>query len=189
MFPWNFFTGGVIQGLGSIRYQGDLVKKVYFPRQILPLVSVTVNLVNMIISFMIIYSIILVSGWGINWSLQPYLFIVIMVEYAFTLGLALALSAIEVYFRDIEHITSVVMMIWMYATPMFYGIDSIPDKFRAAFDMNPMLYIIGMYQQVLYYKVAPTSEYMARGAVAALVSFIVGWVVFALLEKRFAEEL
>jgi ABC-2 type transport system permease protein len=189
MFPWNFFTGGVIQGLGSIRYQGDLVKKVYFPRQILPLVSVTVNLVNMIISFLIIYSIILVSGWGIDWSLQPYLIVVILIEYVFTLGLALALSAIEVYFRDIEHITSVVMMIWMYATPMFYGIDSIPDKFRAAFDMNPMLYIIGMYQQVLYYKAAPIAEYITRGLVAALVSFVVGWIVFELLEKRFAEEL
>jgi ABC-2 type transport system permease protein len=189
MFPWNFFTGGVIQGLGSIRYQGDLVKKVYFPRQILPLVSVTVNLVNMIISFFIIYAIILVSGWGIDWNLQPWLIIVIFIEFVFTLGLALALSAVEVYFRDIEHITSVVMMIWMYATPMFYSLDSIPEKFQMVFYMNPMLYIIGMYQQVLYYKIAPSPEYIAKGAIAALISFVIGWIIFKLLEKRFAEEL
>ena len=73
MFPFNFFTGGVIQGLGSVRYQGDLVKKVYFPRQILPIVSLTVNFVNMLISFAIIYSILLVSGWGINLKLQVWL--------------------------------------------------------------------------------------------------------------------
>jgi ABC-2 type transport system permease protein len=189
MFPWNFFTGGVIQGLGSIRYQGDLVKKVYFPRQILPLVSITVNLVNMIISFIIIYSIILASGWGIDWWLQPYLIIVIFIEYIFTLGLALALSAVEVYFRDIEHITSVILMIWMYMTPMFYSLDSIPEQFQTAFHMNPMLYIIGMYQQVLYYKVVPTIEYITKGAGAAGVSLVIGWIVFGLSEKRFAEEL
>ena len=114
MFPFNFFTGGVIQGLGSIRYQGDLVKKVYFPRQILPIVSLTVNFVNLLISFAIIYSILLVSGWGINLRVQGWLILVMACEYFFSLGLALMLSAIEVYFRDIEHIVSVLMMIWMY---------------------------------------------------------------------------
>ena len=114
MFPFNFFTGGVIQGLGSIRYQGDLVKKVFFPRQILPIVSLTVNFVNLLISFGIIYSILLVSGWGINLRIQMWLIPVMLIEYVFALGLALMLAAIEVYFRDVEHIVSVLMMIWMY---------------------------------------------------------------------------
>lgn len=124
MFPFNFFTGGVIQGLGSIRYQGDLVKKVYFPRQILPIVSLTVNFVNMLISFLIIYSVLLVSGWGIDLKIQVWLLPVMVIEYFFALGLALLLSAVEVHFRDIEHIVSVIMMIWMYFTPMFYSIES-----------------------------------------------------------------
>lgn len=124
MFPFNFFIGGVIQGLGSIRYQGDLVKKVYFPRQILPIVSLTVNFVNMLISFLIIYSVLLVSGWGIDLKIQVWLLPVMVIEYFFALGLALLLSAVEVYFRDIEHIVSVIMMIWMYFTPMFYSIES-----------------------------------------------------------------
>lgn len=124
MFPFNFFTGGVIQGLGSIRYQGDLVKKVYFSRQILPIVSLTVNFVNMLISFLIIYSVLLVSGWGIDFKIQVWLLPVMVIEYFFALGLALLLSAVEVYFRDIEHIVSVIMMIWMYFTPMFYSIES-----------------------------------------------------------------
>lgn len=189
MFPWNFFNGGVMQGLGSIRYQGDLVKKVYFPRQILPLVSITVNFINMLISFLIIYGIILVSGWGIDWRLQPYLLAIMLIEYIFTLGLALLLSAVEVYFRDIEHITSVVLMIWMYFTPMFYSIDTIAEQYQPIFHLNPMLYIVGMYQQVLYYKISPAAEYMQWGTAAAMLSLIVGWVVFRLLEKRFAEEL
>jgi ABC-2 type transport system permease protein len=114
MFPFNFFSGGVIQGLGSIRYQGDLVKKVYFPRQILPIVSLTVNYINLLISFGIIYSILLISGWGINLRIQMWLIPVMVIEYFFALGLALMLSAVEVYFRDIEHIVSVLMMVWMY---------------------------------------------------------------------------
>ncbi len=189
MFPFNFFTGGVIQGLGSIRYQGDLVKKVYFPRQILPIVSLTVNFVNLLISFGIIYSILLISGWGIDLKIQMWLIPVMFIEYVFALGLALLLSAVEVYFRDIEHIVSVLMMIWMYVTPMFYSIEIIPEKFLKFFYCNPMLYIISMYQQILYYKVAPDLTYMLRGLLFAISFFIIGSIVFKVLEKRFAEEL
>lgn len=189
MFPFNFFTGGVIQGLGSIRYQGDLVKKVYFPRQILPIVSLTVNFVNMLISFLIIYSILLVSGWGIDIKLQVWLLPVMVIEYFFALGLALMLSAVEVYFRDIEHIVTVLMMIWMYVTPMFYSIEIIPEKFLPVFYCNPMLYVIVMYQQILYYKVAPDMVYMIRGAGSAVAVMVIGSVIFKMLEKRFAEEL
>lgn len=189
MFPFNFFTGGVIQGLGSIRYQGDLVKKVYFPRQILPIVSLTVNFVNMLISFLIIYSVLLVSGWGIDLKIQVWLLPVMVIEYFFALGLALLLSAVEVYFRDIEHIVTVLMMIWMYVTPMFYSIEIIPEKFLPVFYCNPMLYVIGMYQQILYYKVAPDMVYMVRGAGSAVAVMVIGSVIFKMLEKRFAEEL
>lgn len=189
MFPFNFFTGGVIQGLGSIRYQGDLVKKVYFPRQILPIVSLTVNFVNMLISFGIIYSILLVSGWGINLRLQVWLIPVMIIEYFFSLGLALLLSAVEVYFRDIEHIVSVLMMVWMYVTPMFYSIEIVPEKLLPYFYLNPMLYVISMYQQILYYKISPNIMYMWRGILFALAFMIIGSVVFKILEKRFAEEL
>ena len=189
MFPFNFFTGGVIQGLGSIRYQGDLVKKVYFPRQILPIVSLTVNFVNLLISFVIIYSILLISGWGVNPGLQGWLIPVMLIEYFFSLGLALLLSAVEVYFRDIEHIMSVVMMVWMYVTPMFYSVDIIPQQYLPVFYCNPMLYIISMYQQVLYYKVAPDMTYMLKALAFALANIIIGSIVFKILEKRFAEEL
>ena len=189
MFPWNMFTGGVLQGLGSIRYQGDLVKKVYFPRQILPMVSLTVNCINMLISFVIIYSILLISGWGINMQLQPWLLLVIVLEYLFSLGLALLLSAVEVYFRDIEHIVSVLMMIWMYVTPMFYSLETVPEQFLPAFRCNPMLYVIGIYQQILYYKTAPTPEYVIKATICTVVSLVAGWIVFSVLEKRFAEEL
>lgn len=189
MFPWNMFTGGVMQGLGSIRYQGDLVKKVYFPRQILPMVSLTVNCINMLISFVIIYSILLITGWGINLEIQPWLLLVVVLEYFFSLGLALMLSAVEVYFRDVEHIISVLIMIWMYVTPMFYSLDTVPEKFLPAFRCNPMLYIIGMYQQILYHKLAPEPEYLIKAVICAAVSMAIGWTIFTILEKRFAEEL
>ncbi len=189
MFPWNAFTGGVMQGLGSIRYQGDLVKKVFFPRQIMPIVYVTVNYINMLISFLIIYGMLLISGWGIDLRLQIWLLPVVLIAYILTLGLALTLSAVEVYFRDIEHIMSVIIMIWMYVTPIFYRVSNIPEKFVPIFKCNPMLYVIGMYQQVLYYKESPALEYLLRGGLFAVCFWIVGWIVFDRLEKRFAEEL
>ncbi len=189
MFPWNFFAGGVLQGLGSVRYQGDLVKKVYFPRQILPVVSVTVNFVNMLISFLIIYSVLLVSGWGIDMRLQLWLIPIMLIEYILTLGLSLMFAAIEVYFRDIEHIMSVIMMIWMYVTPMFYSLEIVPNHLKRFFYFNPMLYVIGMYQRVLYYKELPGFDYMVRAALISVCLLVIGWIVFHKLEKRFAEEL
>jgi ABC-2 type transport system permease protein len=189
MFPFNFFSGGVVQGLGSIRYQGDLVKKVYFPRQILPIVSLTVNFVNLLISFGIIYSILIISGWGIKLSIQIWLILAMIIEYVFALGLALLLSAVEVYFRDIEHIVSVLMMVWMYVTPMFYSIDIVPDEYKIIFFCNPMFYIISIYQQILYYKVAPEMSFVLTGALFAIATIIIGSIVFKVLEKRFAEEL
>ncbi len=189
MFPFNFFSGGVIQGLGSIRAQADLVKKVYFPRQILPIVFLTVNFVNLIISFVIIYSILLISGWGVNIKIQMWIPVVMLIEYFFALGLALMLSAVEVYFRDIEHIVSVLMMVWMYVTPLFYSIDIIPQEYLPILYCNPMLYIISMYQQILYYKVAPDLSFMLRGAIFAAVFMAIGSIVFKTLERRFAEEL
>ncbi len=189
MFPWNAFVTGVMQGLGSIRYQGDLVKKVFFPRQIMPIVSVTVNFINMLISFIIIYGMLLISGWEVKLNLQIWLIPVVGIAYVFTLGMALMLAAVEVYFRDIEHIMSVIMMIWMYMTPMFYSISFIPEELLPIFQCNPMLYIIGMFQQILYYKVAPSLQYMLRGGISAICILLIGWYVFDKLEKRFAEEL
>lgn len=189
MFPWNFFTGGVLQGLMSVRTQGDLVKKTFFPRQILPIVSVIVNFINMLISFIIIYSVLLMSGWGIDMSLQAWLVPVMLAEFMFTLGLALLFAGVEVYFRDIEHIISVIMMIWMYVTPMFYSLDIVPEELQKFFLFNPMLYIISMYQRILYYKVAPGTDYMVRAVIISLCTFVIGWIVFHKLEKRFAEEL
>ncbi len=189
MFPWNFFVGGVMQGLISVRAQGDLVKKVYFPRQILPIVYVTVNLVNMLISFLIIYSMMLISGWGIDVRLQLWLVPVIIIEYIFTLGMAMILAAVEVYFRDIEHIVSVIMMIWMYVTPLFYSLDIVPEELKGFFYYNPMLYIISMYQQILYYKLNPDMMYLVRASIVAVCTLIVGWIVFDRLERRFGEEL
>ena len=77
----------------------------------------------------------------------------------------------------------------MYVTPMFYSLDDIPEKFLIAFRLNPMLYIVGSYQQILYYKLAPKSEYIFKAIVCASVSLFIGGIMFSVLEKRFAEEL
>ena len=81
------------------------------------------------------------------------------------------------------------MMVWMYFTPMFYSIDIIPEKFLPVFYWNPMLYVISMYQQILYYKGSPNLMYMWKAILFALFIMIIGSVVFKILEKRFAEEL
>lgn len=148
-YRWSYPRAGIrkVSGISG--------QKAYFPRQIMPIDSLTVYFINLLISFAIIYSILLVSGCGIDLKLQRWLIPVWLIEYMLALGSALLLSAVEAYFRDIEHIVTVLIIVWMYVTPMLYSIESIPEKYLLFFIANPLLYIIGMYQQVLYHKVAP----------------------------------
>ena len=117
VIPWTFFTTAVQSGLNSILFNGDIIKKVYFPRIILPISSVTSALVNFLISCVIIVIFVILSGIG----LTPYIIFLIpiaIIQYIFTLGVVFILSAVEIYVRDIEHIITFIIGMCFYLTPI-----------------------------------------------------------------------
>ena len=105
-----------------------LLKKIYFPREVLPISTVTANFVNMLLCFIIVFAVILFSGRGFNLVALVCLPLVMIIEYCIVLGFTLILSAGTVYFKDLEHITTVILMAWIYGTPILYPITMIPDK-------------------------------------------------------------
>ena len=189
LMPWNMFSATIVQGSGCIMAQGDMVKKIYFPREVLVISVVSSQMVNFLISYLIAFIVIVVSGAGVNWLLLLYLPVIMLIEYFLTLGAALFLSAVDVYFRDMEYITSVITMIWIWVTPIMYSLDNISPKLAMILNLNPMTHVIRTYQNILYYKVAPTGLALGVLAVFAVVVLIVGECVFMHLEKHFAEEL
>ena len=189
MMPWTFFASSVQGGSTCIRAQADMVKKIYFPREVIPISYVTSTFVNMLLSFIIVFLAVMVSGYGMNLQVIGYLPVIMLIQYIFVLGLALMVSSITVYFRDLEQIISVLMMAWIYVTPIMYNIDYVPEAFRNYIVMNPMTPIVEVYHQILYYRITPTRNYLLLACGAGLVSFVSGAFVFACLDKRFVEEL
>ena len=190
LVPWIFFSSAVTGGSMVIINQQDMVKKIYFPREVLVIAVTTSQMVNFLISYLIAFIVILVTGAGVNFQLLiMYLQLIMIIEYIMTLGISLVLAAIDVYFRDMEYITGVITMIWIWLTPIMYALDNVSPKLAMILGLNPMTHVIRTYQNILYYKVAPTYKALGILAIFAFVILIIGEFVFMRLEKHFAEEL
>ncbi|MDE7179345.1 MAG: ABC transporter permease [Lachnospiraceae bacterium] len=189
MMPWFFFDMSLRQGSGCVRYQGEMIKKIYFPREVLPLACVTSNFINMLFCYIIVFAILIISGIGLSFKALFFLPMVMMVEYVLVLGFTLIVSAGTVYFKDLEHIVTVILMAWIYLTPILFSMDVIPEKMVWIFKCNPMTPIIEAYHNILYWKCMPKGRELLYSMVWAMVILIVGELTFAKLNDNFAEEL
>lgn len=189
LIPWIFFNTCVSGGAGCVLSQQDLVKKIYFPRQVLPIAYATSQFVNMLLSFLVVFAVLIVMGKGISLSAIIYLPIIMVVEYALALGMVFIFSALTIYLRDTEYILGIVSMAWQFLTPVMYSVDMVPESMRTIFYLNPMTSVIVAYRDILYYKKAPELQTLILAAVMGIVLLIVGILVFGKLERRFAENL
>lgn len=189
LVPWIFFSSSITVGAMSIVNQQDMVKKIYFPRQVLPIAYVTSSFVNMLFCFIVIFAALLISGIGFNLTALLCLPIVMIVEYILALGIALLTAALTVYFRDLEHILGIVTMAWLYLTPIMYPVDMVPEEFLPIFYMNPMTPITIAYRDILYYKQVPHLNTLIHACILGIVILIIGNLVFSRLQRSFVEEL
>ena len=189
LIPWLFFATSVSVGAGCILLEKEMVKKIYFPREVLPISHVTTQLVNMLLAFIVVFAVLILSGKGVNPVALLFLPIVIFAEYLLSLSLTMMVSALTVYLRDLEHILSIVMMAWQFMTPVMYSIDQVPPRLLWVFNLNPMTQIIVAYREILYYKQIPNLPALLRSTLLSVVLMIIGWNVFGHLKRHFAEEL
>lgn len=189
MIPWVFFSSSVSSGSMAVVSQKDLVQKIYFPREVLPISYVTSCFVNFFFSMLIVLGVVLISGNGVNLIAMLYLPVVMIIEYVLALGITMITSACNVYFRDLEHIIGVLMMAWIYLTPVMYDISYVPEQLRPIVYANPMTSIALAYRDILYYKEVPDMANLMVAVCIGAVFLIVGSVVFAKLQRNFVEEL
>jgi ABC-2 type transport system permease protein len=187
LIPWFFFNASVSGGSASVVNRKELLKKIYFPRQVLPIAYVTSSFVNMLLCFVVVFAVLIISGVGVDFMALSYLPIVMLVEYLLALGIAMLVSALTVYFRDLEYILGIVTMAWMYMTPIMYSNDMVPEEYRIIFKFNPMTSIITAYRDILYYKQAPQIDTLITATLLGIVFIIIGNIVFVRLQKGFAE--
>lgn len=188
LIPWNFFTVVISQGASVIIQNGGIIKKVYFPREILPISVVTSGLINFLISSVITLIFVLFSGIGITWTVIFFPFIA-LIQYVLCLGIVFIVSSINVYIRDLEYIVNFIVQMLFYATPILYSLDMFPERMRWLFMLNPMAHIVTGYRDILYYQVMPQFNSLFIVLIISVIIMICGYAIFMKLEKGFAEEL
>ena len=142
LIPWIFFSGSISAGASCVIAQKEMVKKIYFPREVLPIAHVTCQLVNMLLSFIVVFAVLIFSGKGVSVKALLYLPIVIVAEYLLAISITMIVSAVTVYLRDLEHILAIFTMAWQFLSPVMYSVDMVPDQLKKLFYMNPMTPII-----------------------------------------------
>lgn len=189
LIPWIFFSTSLTGGASCILSQQDMVKKIYFPREVLPISYVTSQFVNMVLSFIVIF---FALGCA-RYTLRPFavlcLPVIMAVEYLLALGLTMIMSAVTVYFRDMEYILGIFTMAWQFLTPVMYSLEQVPEEYRWIFFVNPMTYIITAYRDVLYDGALPKLDTLLPAAGLGIAALVIGWGVFCRLQRHFAEEL
>lgn len=195
ILPWNFFNMALSSATGSVVANSHLVKKVYFPREILPISIVVADLINFLIAMLMLFSFLIIYGYNFYLYL-PILLIVILIQTILTVGLSLFLAGINVYFRDIQYIVSVALLALFYATPIIYNIQMVENMNIARrfpilltlYKANPLASLMILYRNVLYETHLPSMKLVGYSALAAVGILLVGYFVFHRLEPAFAEE-
>lgn len=188
VLPWSFFTTCIAQGTNCILANGGIIKKVYFPREILPLSIAVSGLINFLISCAIICIFLIFSGIGFSWYLL-LLPLIIIIEFILIIGIILITGAIDVYVRDLEYIINFFISMLFYATPVLYSMSMFPKKIQLLLHLNPMTTIIESYRDIFYYQQMPNLLGLFLVLIFSLILMFIGIKVFKKLEKGFAEEL
>ena len=195
LLPFNFLQNSVNQGSSSIISNSNLVNKIYFPREILPLSVVFSNLINFFLELIALF--IVLAFMGYKFYLFLYILpVLIFIQIFLVIGMTLLVSALNVFFRDLQHLITIVMMVWFFGTPIIYPLSMVPERFQPFIKfINPMTIYAAYYRNIFYYTKYPEGagfpsvlETVAALGITLLIFFI-GYFVFKKLEPRFAEEI
>lgn len=188
LLPWNLFSTSLIAANNSLVSSSSLITKVYFPRTILVLAAIFSKFIDFIFAttILIIYLISYQIPININiiWII-PIFFI----QQIFTLGIALFVAAANLLYRDIQYLLNLILVLWMYATPIIYPADIVPDQYKIIFQLNPMAVIINAYRQTILGGGTPNYLGLSIALALSVLTLFLGFSYFKSREKIFADNI
>ncbi len=189
ILPWTWFSSSLLESSNTLIAGGNLIKKVLFPAEVLPIVTVLANMVHFFLGLVILVVFLVYYQRPIEGLQLLWFPVIVLVQLVLTTGLALLLSAMTVHFRDLKDLLSTLVQFWFFATPIIYPMQMIPQDMRWWLNLNPMTHIMISYQEVLFYP-GPHGhwKWLMALAVASIGVFFVGYFVFDRLRDSFAEE-
>lgn len=190
ILPWTWFSSSLTEAANSLMAGGTLIKKVLFPAEILPIVSVLANMMHFFFGLPILLAFLVYFRPTITFVEVLWFPVVVAVQLLFTLGLSLLLAALTVHFRDIKDILSNLLTLWFFATPIIYSMHLAPGNIsKAVLNANPFTHLAVSYQEILFYD-GPFGHWKWLMALAAgsVLLFLLGYFLFDRLRDSFAEE-
>ena len=185
LLPWTFFANAISASSLSLVNSANMVSKVYFPRIIIPLSSIGGGLVDLFISMLVLFALML--WYGVGWSANLLLAPVLLLGVIFVaLGVGTLLSALTVAYRDFRFVVPFLVQIWMYATPVVYPASLVPEKWQWALFLNPMAGVIEAFRSAFLGRAFDWSA-IGLSMVVGVLIFIWGIAYFEKVERRFAD--
>jgi lipopolysaccharide transport system permease protein len=188
ILPWTWFSASLTEAASALISGGNLIKKVLFPAEVLPIVSVLANMVNFFLGLLILVP-GLIYYHRLSFTVDLLWFpVTVLVQLVFTAGLALILSALTVHFRDIRDLLSNLLMLWFFATPIIYSWrQENVQRYKFLFDLNPFTHIAISYQEILFFGPVGHWKWLLALGAASTALFVAGYWLFDRLRDSFAE--
>jgi lipopolysaccharide transport system permease protein len=186
LLPWTFFAASVSFAVPSLTQNMNLVTKIYFPREVLPISAVTASLVDFLVASLVFVGMLLYYRipLGAPLMIAPVL---VIVQVALTLGVVLFASAVNVFYRDIRFVVPLAVQLWMYVTPVIYPVTVVPERFRGLYMLNPMAGLVEAYRSVAVRGDWPNWNDLGVAALVSVVVFAIGYSYFKRVEWQFAD--
>jgi lipopolysaccharide transport system permease protein len=196
LLPWNYFSNGMNASMGSLIGNANLIKKVYFPREVFVVSAIGSLLVSFLIELGVLVAILLLMGnMVLPWI--PVVLVVVVIQSFFVLGIGFLLSVLNVYFRDIQHLVSIALMALFYTTPIVYPVSLVPKHteilgvdvpVRMIYNLNPLVVLVECYRDAMYDLRFPSVFAIAYLILWSIALMAIGLAVFQKLDRRLAEE-
>lgn len=186
LLPWTFFSSGFFLAVSSLPGNANLISKVYFPRELLPLATIFVALVDFLIAALILVGLLFYYHIvpALNWL---WIFPLFILQFFFTLGVSLLLSPLNVKYRDIRYVIPLLLQLWLFMTPVFYSTHLIPKALYPFYMLNPMAFFIEAYHKVMLTGESPFTPYFYIILGETLFIFFFGYYYFKKSERWLAE--
>jgi ABC-type polysaccharide/polyol phosphate export permease len=185
--PWNFLVNGFWGAGSSLINNESILRKVYLPKLIFPISVTLARFLDFLCNLLALFIVItFAAGYRPNAAVIALPGAVLLLFF-FTTGVTLALSAINVYIRDTNHLVAVMMQLGFYLTPIIYNVEDtkvVPEKFRPIFELNPMTHIIRLFQDILWRGEFPPAEHWAMAGGIAALAMLLGYAIFSKLERN-----
>ena len=182
---WNFVSQTTSWSTACFLGYAPLIRKIYVPKTVLILSTVFSGLVNLLLALVPLALIMVLVGHPFTAKLA-FIPIPLILTTLFALGLSLFLAPLCVMFSDIGQIYQVLLVAWMYLTPIFYPVEIVPSDYRILVDANPMTYFVEAFRAPIYRGVLPDGPTMIGATVFAVASLVIGWTLFQRYSERIA---